>query len=220
MAIRLSLRESPPEELPATEATWVRKSDEQLQIVWGEVYVPDFPDSDGDFMSATEIRKMEMGFMKHKLQDSVDKQHSNILEEGCCVVESFITRKGDPDFPIEGSWVVGMHIESPALWEEVMSGELNGFSMQAKVKSRPKVLELEVPDRIVGKTEATNAQEDVHLHSFAVSFSEDGEFRGGETSPHGSDQHKHQILGGSVTQAAGSPPHTHRYSFMDSLVRE
>ena len=40
----------------------IRKVDHELQIVYGEVYAPEFPDSQGDYMSRETIREMAFEF--------------------------------------------------------------------------------------------------------------------------------------------------------------
>jgi hypothetical protein len=74
----------------------------------GEVYSPDFPDSQGDYMTAEEIRLMAYRFMAKGEPYRIDKEHDK-KECGAFVVESFIARENDPDF-ISGSWVIGVHI--------------------------------------------------------------------------------------------------------------
>ena len=72
------------------------KEDERL--VFAEVYAPNRPDSDSEYMDAEGIKKMAYDFMQRMELDSVDSHHNNQLVPGCCVIESFIARKGDPDF--------------------------------------------------------------------------------------------------------------------------
>ena len=86
----------------------LRKCDEELQIVYGEVYAPGFPDSQGDFMTAESIREMAHEFMRKGLVDKIDLNHTQV-ESGCYVVESFIARDDDTVF-IPNSWVLGVHV--------------------------------------------------------------------------------------------------------------
>ena len=78
-----------------------KKSDSKKQIVYGEVYVPDRRDSDGNFMTAETIEKMAHDFMMNSCNSQISKSHDGNADKGC-VVESFIAREGDPDF-IAGS---------------------------------------------------------------------------------------------------------------------
>ena len=46
----------------ANRSMAISKVDAELQIVYGEVYAPDFPDSQGDYMSRETIREMAFEF--------------------------------------------------------------------------------------------------------------------------------------------------------------
>ncbi len=72
----------------------IRKFDEDLQIVYGEVYAPSgVPDSQGDVMSAEAIRKMAHKFLADMRVDQIDINHDHSMT-GANVVESFIARRG------------------------------------------------------------------------------------------------------------------------------
>jgi len=191
------------------EKIGIKKFDNELQVVYGEVYAPDVPDSQGDFMTASEIQKMAHNFLANMRIRKIDTQHNNV-ENGSVVVESFIARESDPDF-LPGSWVVGVHVPDKELWHKVKSGEINGFSMEGLVHSTPKVVEIEVPEEITGDTHEAEG----HTHRFIVKFTEKGEFLGGSTTP-GPDGHVHVIKNGTVTEVESG--HKHRYSFLDGLL--
>lgn len=186
----------------------LRKYDEELQIVYAEVYAPGVPDSQGDFMVSEEIRKAAHNFLKQMRVDQIDVNHNNELT-GAFVVESFIARKGDPEF-ISDSWVVGVHIPDPDLWGQVKKGELNGFSMEAVVRRTQREIEIEVPETVVGKTDSVQN----HTHTFTVKFSEEGDFLGGSTND--VNGHSHKITKGTATDTADG--HTHRFSFVEAFV--
>ena len=78
-----------------------KKSDAKQQIVFGEVYKPNVRDSDGNFMTSETIEKMAHNFLANAKTSHVSKSHDGNNDKGY-VVESFIVRKGDPDF-IEGA---------------------------------------------------------------------------------------------------------------------
>jgi hypothetical protein len=186
----------------------VKKAEPKKQIVMAEVYAPDVPDSDGEFMDAETIEKMAYEFMKNLRLTQVDKNHDNEIVEGSCIVESFIARKGDPDF-IEGAWVVAVHIPDADTWAEIEKQELNGFSLEAMVKKRKTTLTLEIPPVLSGKTDAINN----HHHEFFVSYDEDGNFLGGKTSV--SMGHSQTIKRGTVTEDFDG--HAHRFSFVELI---
>ena len=107
-----------------------KKSDSKQQIVFGEVYVPDRRDTDGNFMTAESIEKMAHDFLANNRNAQISKGHDGNTNKGC-VVESFIAREGDPDF-IAGSWVVGVHVPDAKIWKSIENGELTGFSIEGE----------------------------------------------------------------------------------------
>ena len=185
----------------------IKKADEEQQIVYGEVYAPMIPDSDGDFMDAETIRKAAHNFLKNQLTDKVDTDHDNNTN-GSIVVESFIARKDDPVF-IEGSWVVGVHVPDADLWDQIKKGEINGFSMEALVHGEETELEIEIPDVIEGGT----TEEDGHTHRFFVKFAENGDFLGGVTDQ--VNGHHHSINHGTHTGITDD--HKHKFSFVEGF---
>lgn len=183
----------------------VRKQDRDEQMVWAEVYAPNVPDSDKEFMDAGTIKKMAYQFMKDQNLNKIDLQHNNALQNAT-VVESFVARKGDPDF-IEGSWVVGVHIEDEDLWGRIKKGEINGFSVEAMVNKVPEELEVEIPPVLSG----TTSKAENHEHEFYVHYSEDGSFLGGMTNE--VNGHRHVIRRGAATES--SEGHNHRFSHLE-----
>lgn len=106
---------------------FVRK-DVARQIVYGEVYVPGRRDTDGNWMTAETVEKMAHRFMANLRNQNISKAHDGMNDKGA-VVESFIAREGDPDFPA-GAWVVGVHIPDTQVWKQVTDGVLTGFSVE------------------------------------------------------------------------------------------
>lgn len=184
----------------------IKKADTYEQIVFSEVYAPDIPDTDNEFMAAEEIRKAAYNFVKEGRIFKVDTNHDN-EENGSYVVESFIARKGDPDF-IVGSWVVGIHIPDPDVWQKVLDGEINGFSLEAAVHKTPHEVEVDIPAYVHGGT-SENAD---HLHAFKVEFDTGtGALKGGVTDT--VNDHYHIIKRGTVTE--DSAGHNHRFSYVE-----
>lgn len=185
----------------------IKKSDNELQVAYAEVYPPGVPDSDNEYMTEEEVRKMAHKFMVSGAMNRIDTNHDN-QANGSYVVESFIARKGDPDF-IAGAWVVGVHIPDPEVWAKVKNNELNGFSLEALVSKVEGQLELEIPEKVFGMTDAQYG----HTHVFEVAFKEDGTFLGGVTDE--VDGHSHRINHGTVT--VQSADHAHRFSYVEQL---
>lgn len=187
----------------------IKKFDDEQQLVFGEVYAPGFPDSQGDFMSAETIQDMAHEFLRKGLVNAIDMNHSRELT-GCYVVESFIARSDDPLF-IPGSWVIGVKIPDPDIWSMVKSGELNGFSLDGSAVRVDTTLEIEMPLVLAGETE----EADGHKHTFHVRFDAQGNFLGGATGP-GPDGHVHRISRGTSTDDAEG--HSHRFSFVEGIL--
>lgn len=193
----------------------LKKYDDELQIVYGEVYAPNIPDSQGDFMTPEEVRKMAHRFVAKGIPQNIDRQHDNNLT-GSVVVESFVARSDDPDY-IPESWVVGIHIPDRELWDQVKTGELNGFSFEGKVVKEQTTVALEIPSQIEGATEMN----DGHSHVFIVKLDKDGKFIGGQTMEDNSG-HTHKITRTTITDGPEgvSGGHTHRFSFTDGLTND
>ena len=176
----------------------ISKRDAAKQIVYGAVYVPYVPDSQGDYMTPEEIEKVAHRFLKSGRVDCVDTEH-NLVKNGAAMVESFIARDGDPDFPVPGTWAVGVHIPDKAEWAKAESGEIGGFSMYGTGRRVPRMVEIEVPDDgvLFGKTEASTGTAP-HTHIYALDFDAKGNFLGGETDE--INGHSHLIKKGTVTE--------------------
>jgi len=181
----------------------------EQRMVFAEVYAPLRPDCDQEFMTAEQIRKMAHDFARAGNFKQVDVNHNNKVVPGVEIVESFIARKGDPDF-IEDSWVVGMHVNDDQTWADVKSGKINGFSMEALVEKEDREVEIEIPSVVTGDT----SRDMEHVHKFFVRYNENGEFQGG-TTDQGPDGHSHAIRAGTVTDTVSG--HSHRFSSVDNL---
>ncbi len=195
--------------------TTIKKADEDKRLVWGVVYAPGVPDSHGDFMRADEIEKMAYAFSKKADFTAIDVMHDN-KRYGCYIVETFIAREGDPDFPIPGSWVVAVHVPDVALWELIKAGELNGFSMEVLAYREYDVeLELDVPSTVTGTTD----EADGHTHTFEAWFDQDGNLVGGVTgeAPDSAGKVHRHVIKKSV-QTEESRQHTHRFAYIDQIA--
>lgn len=179
-------------------------SDEH-RIVYGVVYTPGYLDTDWETISAEDVQKMAWNFLAQRSADSIDIQH-NLEKSGCEVVESFIARAGDPDFP-EGSWVLGVRC-TPETWKRVKKGELNGFSLYGQVAKYPAKVMLEVAKQISGITEESTVDIlPIHDHSFMLNLNSKGQIVAGRTDT--KLGHFHKITMGTATETALD--HNHRY---------
>lgn len=187
--------------------TTFRKADDELQVVFSEVFAPGVPDSQGDYMTAEHIRLMAYEFMRRGLLNQIDREHDN-QTFGACIVESFIADDNSTTF-IPGSWVIGVHVPDPVQWAMVKNGTYNGFSMDGEGDRVSKSFTMKVPDWLVGET-SVNAG---HSHAFTVRYGSEGQFLGGETDI--VDGHSHTISRGTVTDEAEG--HTHRFSYVEQI---
>lgn len=108
----------------------ILKTDTENHFVTGIVYEPMVEDSQGNYMTETEITKAAHWFMKNG--GDVDLQHCFKKCEGAEVVESYIAKC---DMEIEGqevkkgTWVMTMEITDANVWKSIQKGEITGFSM-------------------------------------------------------------------------------------------
>jgi hypothetical protein len=185
-----------------TSVTQITRSDDDRQIIYGEVYAPNRLDTHGEMMLASDIEIMAHRFMRLDLTKAIDTNHDNV-PVAAYPVESFIAREGDPDYT-PGAWVMGVKIDDPTVWADIKRGAINGFSFQAMVKPMVVDVEVEVVRDQVGKTEETSD----HEHYFFVQLDSNGRVTGGRTSK-AADGHYHEIVGGSVTKKTDG--HSHRF---------
>lgn len=187
----------------------LKKSDAKKQVVYGEVYVPNVPDSQGDWATAEDIERMAWDFLSQGRVTKIDTNHDLKLN-GCVVVESFIARKGDPDF-LEGSWVLGVYVPDPDMWAKIEKQEINGFSLWGMAVTVDDSTEWEVPDTIWGETSPD--PNDGHVHKFQAKFDDQGNFLGGVCEVE--NGHIHLIVKGTITEETSG--HVHKFSFLDYL---
>lgn len=188
----------------------LKKFDDELQIVYGEVYIPNLPDSDGDFMTTETIRDMAHDFMRGMSLRKIDTNHNQETIDAV-VVESFLAREGDPDF-IAGAWVVGVHVADVEVWKAIKDGEINGFSIDGSATSCQRDMDFDIPELVKGETTIV---ED-HSHGFNVRFSPEGTFLGGETIPDEHHPEPHIIKSGTITEETDG--HKHNYSYADIVL--
>jgi hypothetical protein len=107
----------------------IAKIDGGKQIMKGVVYKPNELDAHGDWMTAEDIEKSAHKFMKDLKLQNVDTNHSQEKVDAY-VCESYIAKSGDPDgYPV-GSWIVAIKVEDPDVWQGVLKGDYEAFSMQ------------------------------------------------------------------------------------------
>jgi len=181
---------------------------EYERIAFAEVLIPDSPNVYGDLHSAENIRQFAYGFMINGFGIDIDHNNINVTSQ-VKIIESFIARAGDPVF-VEGAWVVGILVLDDEIWEDILSGELNGFSYQAMVSVLP--VQVVYPDIQEFQGVTYPDIDDGHVHSFYVMLDEDGRVKvGGTDEVRG---HSHAILSHTYSERSteGGDVHRHRYS--------
>ena len=180
----------------------IKRMDVEKRMVEGLVYAPYVLDTWGEMMLPEDIETMAHRFMADlALKGTIDTNHDE-ASNGSYPVQSFIARKGDPDY-VEGSWVLKVHVPEDDTWEKVKKGELNGFSFQAMVYKVAVVVEIEAEADGIFQTEPAG---DGHKHYAYVEFDEDGVVISGRTSTN--EGHSHEIMGATVTEKSFG--HSHR----------
>jgi hypothetical protein len=174
----------------------LKAANEEDQVVYGEVYVPDRVDTDHETMSADEVEKMAWEFLAKGKTNKIDIQH-DLIESGCDVVESFIARK-DWEPWVEGAWILGVKCPDE-IWKAVKSGDLNGFSFYGTSKKVPAKVLVEVAKQIAGTTEE-NTEEILppHIHTFVINLNHGGDIVSGKTDV--VMEHSHPIKHGTATE--------------------
>ena len=108
----------------------ILKSDEQTHYVTGVVYEPMAEDTDGNYMTSTEIAKACHWFAKNG--DKVDVQHSFEKADGVSVVENYIApcnmEIGGQKIT-KGTWIMTAEVTDNNLWDSIQKGDITGFSM-------------------------------------------------------------------------------------------
>jgi len=180
----------------------VKSINNDQQVVVGEVYAPYVIDSHREMMLPDALVQLAHAFVEEDKIKMVDVLHSNKWIHAS-IIESFIARKGDPDFQ-EGAWVLAVKIHDKDIWARVRRGELNGYSLEAYVYKQLADVEYDYLPTHIGLTEQNNG----HYHSFIVEVDENGRVMKGWTGP-AADGHTHDIRFGTATELGND--HAHRY---------
>lgn len=128
------------------ELNTLAKSDEEEGIIYGVVYSPNLPDSQGDFADETMIKEMMHSFAKEGKGIDITHDFETLSKDDAYVVESFLVQEGDPRFaelkdydgkevdPV-GSWAVAIKIDDEELRQKYRDGEWKGLSMGGKYQA-------------------------------------------------------------------------------------
>jgi hypothetical protein len=104
------------------------KMDEEKQLIYGVVLVPDVEDLQGDICSKEDIEEAAHDYLVNSRL--IKAQHRAPTDAD--VVECYIA---PVDIPLgkgiapAGSWIMVSKIHSPAMWEAIKKGDITGYSI-------------------------------------------------------------------------------------------
>lgn len=104
--------------------------DDEKQIVYGEVLIPDSVDSQGDTITVEEIEKAAH---KYALTPMIIGE-GHLKEAKARPVETFIHNPEIMKNVKPGSWLMAIKISDDELWRMVKEGEMTGLSIGAVAK--------------------------------------------------------------------------------------
>lgn len=174
------------------------------RVVFSEILIPDTPNAYGDISSAAAIEEFAYQFAMQGYGIDVNHDNVNVMGGKAVVVETFIARAGDPDF-IVGSWVVGMKILDDNLWQEIVKGNINGYSYEAMCYMQEVIIQNKRNRTVSGTTEPD--LQDGHTHTYVAVLDALNRPITGSTGV--TDGHSHKITSHTYTDASDS--HRHRY---------
>lgn len=187
----------------------IRDNPEYEQYVMCELLIPDVPNCYGDIYTRESIWEFAQQYAIQGYGIDIDHDNADVQGDKLVIVESFIARKGDPEF-VEGAWVIGMKVLDPAVWQKILNHELNGFSFEAACFMLPVGVQNLRNRQVVGETYPD--PNDGHVHDFLVILDPLNRPISGATGV--TDGHSHKILSHTTTadyQNVFGVSHRHRY---------
>ncbi len=112
----------------------ILKIDKQKRIVFGPVLIPNVPDLQGDIITEEDIENAAHRYMIESRVTGF--RHETELD--AAIVESFIVKSdswfgnksgSDGEYIPKGAWLVGMKIFNEQVWQGVLEGKYNSFSI-------------------------------------------------------------------------------------------
>lgn len=119
--------------------TPILKRDDEQRIITGIVLEPGVVDSQGDFETAEEIAKAAHAFLAdYGAKTSLDLQHDGVEDPPFELYESWLTKRdetwtnpdGEEETVSKGTWLISVHATTDEVWQQVLDGELTGFSIE------------------------------------------------------------------------------------------
>ena len=148
-SIRATLESPGPEEHPAIESDFIAFNqtlnfavNDEKQELLGAAMIPDKPiyrnGANGDFyavFSKDTIREIAQVFAQKGLFNNTNIEHT-IIPADSYVYQSYLTDEAKGvsapkgiDAP-DGSWIVGVKVNNPTVWQAIKKGQIKGFSVE------------------------------------------------------------------------------------------
>lgn len=174
------------------------------QVVACEVLIPNVPNVYGDIYTEDAIVEFMIAFEQQGYGVDVNHNQLDVKDEAVEVVGSFIADETTPEF-IKGSWVVVCHILDDDLWQQILDGDIAGYSFEATAAMTPVTIQNLANREVSGTTEPD--PNDGHTHDFLVILDPlNKPLAGGTGFTNG---HAHTITTHTVTDESNG--HVHRY---------
>lgn len=112
------------------------KIDKMKRIVFGVVLQPNIPDLQGDILTEDEIEQAAHRYLAESRITGF--RHESELD--AVIVESYISKNNDwfkDEQIVKGSWLVAMKINDDNVWQGVLDGKYNSYSIGGWAKSVP-----------------------------------------------------------------------------------
>lgn len=120
----------------------------EKQIITGIALRADYPiyrqNDEGGFyvvFTAKDIEEISQKFMKEKLLDVVNINHTGNNINDIYLIESYIlSDENKPSYFKDiknGSWVVSYKVENKEIWNQIIKGNLKGFSVEISAEVTP-----------------------------------------------------------------------------------
>jgi hypothetical protein len=112
------------------------KVDNDKQIIYGEVLVPEVIDAQGHKISVDEIEKACHWYMENSQKNKVMHKGNYIdsaIVENYIVPQDleFVNPKGEKVNVTKGTWMMATKIYNQEIWKDIKEGRLNGYSIGA-----------------------------------------------------------------------------------------
>lgn len=125
---------APVEKSATQKVVPILKSDKHQQLVYGVVLAPGEIDTQGDSLTPKSIEEAAHRYMSNvRRMKTEHDEDANIIPVESYIAPQDLAFNGihGPQIVTKGSWVLGVHILDPEIWQGVLNGDFTGFSIGA-----------------------------------------------------------------------------------------